>query len=117
MKKVKKLRILRNYLKMTPNIHDQLIWGKSTSAEVTACGTTLCMAGATALLFGLPCRWVKDEGNGYFYLRGLDGTGDELADLSAGFFGLTYEEKTRLFYDTSNDTALEYLDYLCDGKD
>lgn len=116
MAKVKRCRILRNYLRMHPETHNQNYWGQKNH-----CGTTLCAAGATIMLFGIPHRWVLEPSSDYSFrliageYEDSDMSSYQVQHLAAQVLGLTNYESDKLFLTTDNETALAYLDKLC-GK-
>lgn len=105
-----------DYLIMNPDKHDQDLWVKDDSGlavhnteQVNACGTTMCIAGATAYLYSDATEFNR-------LLAGETAVDmDRWVRVGMRHLGLTRIQASQLFFVMDNDVALDMLNAAANG--
>ena len=100
---------------LNPEVHDQEVWVEAKTdprklGDLSACGTTGCLAGNAVVSAGLQLEWTAKESydaiqaryvsTGTYqavHCRDTDGTVKSIATKARELFGLSYEEADLMF--------------------
>lgn len=105
-----------DYLIMNPDKHDQDLWVKDEDglavhnpSRVDSCGTTMCIAGATAYLYSSAAEFNR-------LIQGETATDmDRWIRVGMRHLGLTRVQASQLFFVMDNETALDMLNAVANG--
>lgn len=117
MANTERLKELRAFLTERPEQHRQRSWATRPAKVEGSCGTTMCMAGAAAVLGGHELDWANAEHseniNGVLHVVASRVTnGQYIEDVAAEWLELDRDDANTLFFTMDNASALELLDEL-----
>lgn len=92
-------------------------WGKKFSSVINgSCRTTMCLAGHAVVAAGFSLMWERERMNDEFgnpvYDAAYTTTCESVEDLAQELLGLTDEQATALFFETSAQTPQELWDAI-----